>query len=168
MSYPIKQILNIRDEAIDIDDIARRIEKNIAQRRERSGALSQNFDAISQGLPDLPRGQVVSAATYYNLLRLQLTQDLIIASPDDLPVSIPIFGRLWRKIRQQFHQLVLYYVNRSAARQAVFNYHVHITLRGLIDDVEAYVRSTDDDHAPALTDISERLTHLEQQMPGNS
>lgn len=45
--------------------------------------------------------------------------------PVELPKSnVPVIGPLLQWVRRQFHQLVIYYVNRVSHQQMQFNFHM--------------------------------------------
>jgi hypothetical protein len=53
---------------------------------------------------------------------------------------LPLFGGLVQRLRSALHGLVLFYVNRLAARQMRFNYQTGRALTLLVHDLEAEIR----------------------------
>jgi hypothetical protein len=53
---------------------------------------------------------------------------------------LPAAARLAHRARQALHELVLFYVNRQAARQVRFNDHSAHAMAALVRDLEAEVR----------------------------
>ncbi|MCB8959398.1 MAG: hypothetical protein H6651_03735 [Ardenticatenales bacterium] len=84
--------------------------------------------------------------------QISLAAHTLPTAPDLAPSNatrLPLIGRLWASIREQAHQLVLYYVNRSAGHQQAVNHEITEAL-GLLQ---------------ARLDAQEqRLAELEQQL----
>lgn len=168
MDETMGNLIEVQDSQVDIGSLVAHVQSNLEQRQKQADERGLDFTAISQGLPSLPADHVLSAATYYNLLKAEISQERVGVSPEYRPVSIPIVGRLWHKIRRQAHGLVMFYVNKAAARQMIFDHHMLMTLRTLIDDVEAHIKASKDGNPSGLSDFRERLTQLEQHIEGDA
>jgi hypothetical protein len=65
---------------------------------------------------------------------------------------LPLVGGVAQRLRAALHELVLFYVNRLAARQIRFNEHTARALVVLVRDLEAEVR-----------ELSARIAELEAE-----
>jgi hypothetical protein len=52
------------------------------------------------------------------------------------PPHMPLIGGLWQKVRKQAHALVVFYVNRLAGLQGVFNREIVTALSVLVRDLD--------------------------------
>lgn len=57
------------------------------------------------------------------------TEPLLVDSPS---TSVPIFGSIWKLIRRQMHELILFYVNRRTAQQVKVNDQTVRVLNSLV------------------------------------
>jgi len=125
-------LIEIHDPEVDVDQIMTQIRERVHRRREEAGYPRQDLLAFgAAAYPGELEGEGVDADLYYHLRKAndlyhQVSVDPLLAPS---PASrLPILGRLWRRMRQEAHNLVLYYVGRQAGRQVMVNRHLVSTL----------------------------------------
>jgi hypothetical protein len=117
--------LELDDPHLTSTELAARVEERLHRRREELGAVTRSFptfEAPASG-PGTS-GEVRDAALHQLLNELAAmpppaTQSALAPSP---ATRLPLLGPLWALIRNQAHQLVLFYVNRQVAHQARVNH----------------------------------------------
>ena len=124
-SLPTDNLIEIDDPQIDPDQIMAEIRRRIQKRRQELGYEPQRFitygGAQFPGRPDdLPYDPDL-----YNHLEMANKLYLEVETEVNLQPSastrMPILGRLWGPIREQAHNLPLYYVNRAIIHQSNVN-----------------------------------------------
>ena len=98
---------------VDIEAIMREVRAEILAKKS---ARIQN-SPLAAGVG----GRRFPPAFYDHLYQAGLTFDVSTVELHVTRVSIPIIGPLVERLRQKFHELVLFYVNRLAAEQADVN-----------------------------------------------
>ena len=81
-------------------------------------------------------GDRFSTAVYDALDEASVVMDSIYVQPALTPPHLPLIGGLWQKVRIQAHNLVVFYVNRLAGLQGVFNREIMAALSGLVRDLD--------------------------------
>jgi hypothetical protein len=122
---PGDDLIEIVDPEIDPQAIMAEIRDRIQKRREELGYVPQQFSTFGgtkfPGRPD----DVPYNPDYYDHLEMANELYREIDTEVDLQPSpalrVPVLGTLWATIREQAHQLVLYYVNRASAQQMSVN-----------------------------------------------
>ena len=66
------------------------------------------------------------------------------------PPHLPLVGGLWQKVRGQAHDLVVFYVNRLAGAQNVFNREIVAALSALVSDLDRGSRADFQDELAML------------------
>lgn len=125
----------LHDDEVTAVSLMAEIETRLAARQEQSGDAPRRFPTFGYAAPQPePPGGVHDFTTLHHHLR-QLNQ---MPAPDTAPLlvespalRVPVLGRLWRQIRGQAHQLVLFYVNRLAARETAVTNHTISALNEL-------------------------------------
>lgn len=122
---PPNNLIEIHDPEIDPAQIMAEIRERILKRRQELGYEPQRFitygGAQFPGRPDdLPYDP-----DFYNHLEMANKLYLEVETEVDLQPSaatqVPVLGRLWGFIREQAHNLSIYYVNRAILDQASVN-----------------------------------------------
>ncbi len=88
------------------------------------------------GVAAPPRGDRFSPAVYDALEEAGAALDTVRVEPFLSPPHLPLIGGVWQKVRRPAHDLAVYYVNRLAGVQAVFNREIVAALRGLVADLD--------------------------------
>ena len=122
---PGDDLIEINDPQIDPASIMAEIRERIQMRREALGYEPQQFASFGgaqfPGRPD----DVPYDPDYYDHLEMANELYLQAETEPDLQVSpatrVPLLGGFWSSFREQAHQLVLYYVNRSVSHQTGVN-----------------------------------------------
>ena len=118
MKHPIE----IRSPDIDTDAIMARIRENLATR---------SFVEIDAAA--FPAGDVVTARAVddpvldYHLEQARILHNDVwpeLTLAPSWATQLPVVGKVWQKIREQAHRLVLYYVEMVVSKQVGFNEHV--------------------------------------------
>jgi hypothetical protein len=122
---PPDDLIEIHDPDIDPAEIMAEIRARIQKRREELGYVPQQFSTFGgTHFPGRPN-DVPYDPDFYD--HLELANELYPKAETgvDLQPSsalrIPLLGSLWSMIREQAHQLVLYYVNRHISHQTAVN-----------------------------------------------
>jgi len=136
----------IHDEQITSEDLVREIERRVTQRRAELGVVSVVFPTFGyiSSYPDVPLEKRVSPHLFYyleqaNRMPPASVEPLLAPSP---ATRAPVVGGLWRKIRAEMHNLVLFYVNKSVREQSRTNANLVSTLNELtrvIQDQQAEI-----------------------------
>jgi hypothetical protein len=81
-------------------------------------------------------GDRFSETVYDSLDEAGVVMDSIQIQPALTPPHLPLIGGLWQKVRRQAHDLVVFYVNRLAGTQGVFNRAIMEALTALVSDLD--------------------------------
>jgi len=109
----------------------------------RQGARADTADISSHG-------DRFSEMLYETLEEARVVMDSIVVQPSLTPPHLPLLGGLWEKVRGQAHGLVVFYVNRLAGMQAVFNREIVSAISTLVRDLDSHGRADLRDEVAAL------------------
>jgi hypothetical protein len=143
----------IEGDGIDAEAIMQQIRARIRARRAEAKARGLDFEAYADGLYPLSPDATLSRDLHEAVRRLGLGYDKVSVELALTETQLPLIGGLVQRVRAAFHALVLFYVNRLAARQMHVNEQTMRALAALVRDLEAEV-----------TDLRTRLTQLEQKV----
>jgi hypothetical protein len=143
----------IEGDNIDAEAIMQQIRARIRARRAEAKARGLDFEAYADGLYPLSPDATLSRDLHEAVRRLGLGYDKVSVELALTETRLPLIGGLVQRVRAAFHALVLFYVNRLAARQIQVNEQATRALTALVRDLEAEV-----------TDLRARLARLEQEM----
>jgi hypothetical protein len=122
-----KSWIIIEDTAVSAAELEAQIEGRVQMRRQQLGVVAPDFPdfgfVVEMPAPPYPGAE---PRLYYHLRQLN-DLETAVTTPNLAPsptARLPLLGSLWGLIRQQVHELILYYVNRSAARQARLESHL--------------------------------------------
>lgn len=151
-------IIEIRDPEIDVQEIMQRIRERLRQRaaQEKAEPWLPNFGSEMADVD--PSVRAFTPKVYYSLQQAReqankIWVDLLLT--ETATQRIPFLGGLWRRIRREAHNLVLFYVNILAANQATFNNHVVRILSELVGKQEKLL-----DQEDALKQLREEIEAL--------
>jgi len=129
-------LLEIRDPALNSEEVMEKIRQRIEQRRNDLGYEEREFPrfgvaSYSNNPDDLTLSPELThhleiANRIYNAPE---TQPLLLPSPS---TKAPIVGSLWKRIRRSAHELVLFYVNRYVSHQISVNHHLVSVINQLV------------------------------------
>jgi hypothetical protein len=113
---------------VDIEGIMREVRAEVLAKK--SARIKNSPLASGVG------GRRFSPAFYDHLYQAGLTFDVSTVELHVTKIPIPIIGSIVEKLRQKFHELVLFYVNKLAAEQAEVNEHLLSAVSILSQELE--------------------------------
>lgn len=127
--------LEIHDPEISSAELAAEIERRVQMRREKLGRVrlgSPTFGTVSP-FPEPPSDQLYNPNLYHHLRQANemvppVTTPVLVDSP---ATQVPILGSLWKMIRGQVHELILFYVNRIVSYETQLDNHIISSLNEL-------------------------------------
>jgi hypothetical protein len=132
----LDDLIEIDDPEIDPARIMEQIRERVRLRREEMGYPRRRFPSFgAAAYPGEPAGEDYDEDLYHHLRRANdlyheiALEPSLAASP---ATRVPILGSIWKRIRREAHNLVLYYVRALARRQVVVNRHLVSTLNRLV------------------------------------
>jgi len=120
--------LELHDPEISSADLVAEIEKRVQKRRAELGQVRLVFPTFGtvSPFPEPPSDRPYNSNLYHHL-----RQANEIGPPDTAPLladspatQIPLIGRFWKLIRSQFHELILFYVNRYIGYETQLDNHL--------------------------------------------
>jgi hypothetical protein len=111
---------------VSVEQLLEQIQRHLDARR----GVSIGSAAVSG------HGDRFSTTIYDALDEASVVMDSIHVQPALTPPHLPLIGGLWQKARGQAHSLVVFYVNRLAGLQGVFNREVVTALSVLVRDLD--------------------------------
>jgi hypothetical protein len=135
---------------LDTEAVMQEIRTRIRARRAEAKARGLDWEAYADGLYPLPPDAVLSRDLHEAVRRAALGYDKVPVEMALTETRLPLVGGLWQRARAALHELVLFYVNRLAARQVRFNEQTARALVTLVKDLEAEV-----------SDLRARISQLE-------
>lgn len=142
----LRGIIDIRDPALNVDEIIGRIEANRRQRHWLPGASGVGGKDIS----------LEKEVSYY-LHKLSISHNQIGTGLVLTESRIPVVGSLWQKMRRSVHYLVLFYLNLVTKKQIQVNAYTVRTFTVLIK----YLVQENNRTKAELKMLQERVTRLE-------
>jgi len=137
-------LIEIQDPEIDPAQIMEQIRGRIRQRREELGYPQLEFPTFgAAAYPGEPEDEEFDRDLYYHLRKANDLYYQIGVEPSLAPspaAQLPILGRLWRQVRQEAHNLVLFYVGKLARQQLAVNRHTVSALNRLTAQLQEQQR----------------------------
>ena len=124
--------LKIADTEMTSAELVAEVERRVQQRQQTLGQIRPQFPTFGI-LSPIPEIKLNNPALEHNLRQVNQMDPspmapMLAASP---ATRIPLLGDLWQLVRKQFHELVLFYVNRAASHQTKVDNHIINTLNEL-------------------------------------
>ncbi len=117
-------------------EVSQRAEERVAQ----LGSITVTFPTFGElsELPEPPQSQPYNANLYHHLRLINdmPPPDTTAVLKDSPATRTPFLGGIWNRIRGQFHELILFYVNRSVRQQTQLNNELINTLHELTRTIE--------------------------------
>lgn len=113
---------------VDIEGIMREVRAEVLAKK--SARIKNSPLASGVG------GRRFPPAFYDHLYQAGLTFDVSTVERHVTKIPIPIIGPIIEKLRQKFHELVLFYVNKLASEQAEVNEHLLSAVSILSQELE--------------------------------
>lgn len=129
---------------IDTEAIMQEIRAHVRARRAEAKARGLDWEAYADGLYPLPPDAVLSRDLHEAVRHVGLDYDKIPVEMALIGTRLPLVGGMVQRLRSALHELVLFYVNRLAARQVRFNEQTARALALLVRDLDAQVRDLQD------------------------
>ncbi|MDQ4078192.1 MAG: hypothetical protein M3220_18335 [Chloroflexota bacterium] len=128
-------LIEIHDPEIDPARIMEQIRERIQQRREEKGYDRRRFPTFGlTEYPEAPDNQPYDPDLYYYLRlaneRYAAAETNVLLAPSPA-TQMPVVGRVWKMIRREVHNLVLFYVNRAVTHQVNVNRYLISVLNRL-------------------------------------
>ena len=127
MNIP-EDLIEIRDPDIDAQKIMAEIRDKIDRRRKELGYERMSFPSFGGVVfPGRPNDIPYDPDLYHHLELVNKLYTNVETQPALEPaptLRIPVVGQLWQLIRQEAHNLVLFYVNRSNNHEIAVHRHV--------------------------------------------
>lgn len=138
----------IHDEQIASEELVQEIERRVARRRAQLGSISPAFPTFGyvSDFPAVPQDKRVSPHLYFyleqaNKMPPPAVEPVLAPSP---ATRTPVAGRLWKMVRAEMHNLILFYVNKSVGEQNRVNTNLVSTLNEMtrvIQDQQAEIEA---------------------------
>jgi hypothetical protein len=128
----------IEGDDIDAEAIMQRIRARL--RARRAAAKDLDWEAYADGLYPIPPDAVLSREACEAIRRVGLDYDKVSVEEALTETRVPLVGGLVHRLRAALHEVVLFYVNRLAARQIRVNEQAARALAALARDLEMEVR----------------------------
>jgi len=130
--------LKISDTEMTPAELEAEVAQKVRERREMLGEVRPKFPTFGTISP-APEIRLNNSALAHHLQRLNEmesapTTPVLAASP---ATQVPFLGSFWRLVRGQFHELILFYVNRAASHETKVDNHIISTLNELTGIVQA-------------------------------
>lgn len=129
-----KKWLEIHDAEVTAESLMAQIEERVKRRRQELGRIDPQFPTFGRvtEMPE-PASPQDAPNLYHHLRQLNRREPpdvtaVLLPSP---ATRLPIIGRLWGLIRGQFHNLILFYVNRAQAYNSQTYHNLTNTLNEL-------------------------------------
>ena len=124
--------LKITDSEMSSSELESEVERRVQQRRQALGEIHPQFPEFGVLSPE-PEVTLNNAALAHHLRQANemdppAVHPVLAPSP---ATRIPLLGKLWQLVRRQFHELVLFYVNRAASHETRLDNHIISTLNEL-------------------------------------
>lgn len=131
----VRDAIEVRAPGVDVERLFKSLEANLATRRVGSWGrfYIPSYDDLLDPVTDDRAAMPCTEVEYY-LRRLRSTE--VSVTPHVLPSNIPLVGRLLDLLKRQLHDLVLYYVNILAGKQAHYNAQVFRAMAVLSREIQ--------------------------------
>ena len=131
----VDDIIEIREPEIDVEAIMAHIRANLATRDEEGQPV--RFPSFTMDPSHEREGNgPLSEELYYNLGQLNLNYDQIWVDSTLESRPVPVIEPLIRRLKHEFHNLSVYYVNLLAGKQVSFNAHATRIFNQMVKELE--------------------------------
>lgn len=113
---------------VNIEEIMQQIRSQILAQKTAVSAADSPIVTID--------GKRLSPEFYEHLYQAALIHDQIDVRMQVSEINVPVVGAILTNIRGKFHELVLFYVNKMAAKQMRFNIHILQALNLMAKELE--------------------------------
>jgi len=127
---------------VPVEQLLEQIQRHLDARQGTRGGSANKF----------PHGDRFSTTVYETLEEASVVMNSLHVQPSLSPPHLPLVGHLWQKVRARAHDLVLFYVNRLAGAQSMFNREIVAALSTLVSDLDRGGRADLQGEIAALRD----------------
>jgi len=166
----LRDMLEIRDNGIDAQEVLSDILANMRARRERAGTRCVDLDAFVDSLYQDTAARF-EPWTQYHLYGANAGYDKIAVSLSlTPPPKVPILGSLWQRVRVAVHNLIIFYVNMLAYRQIEFNKHILLAVNKVAEREEGEHLTADelDYMRQEITKLHEEVERLKERLAADN
>jgi hypothetical protein len=156
MTNELRDVFRIEDPQIDAREIMQRVSENLYAHGLVENIQFPEFDVVPAEFAD---GARFPAALYYELEQATLAFGQTWVELQPVESRFPLLGR----VKQEFHRLVVFYVNRYAERQTVVNGALLRALNQLVMALDA----SEVEVVALRREVAELHTRLEQGVDGS-
>ena len=114
---PSDDLIEIRDPEINVNEIMDQIRDRIRRRRKELGYEKRVFPSFGgTAYPGEPEDMAYDPDLYHHLRLANETFANVETGaqlPETRATQLPVFGRVWQRVRAYMHGIILFYVNRS-------------------------------------------------------
>ena len=155
----LDEIIEIHDPEIDVKAIVAQIRANLAEHNANYKPVYFPSFGAQANRPDADE-PALSPELYYDLGQLNVNYDQITVSSTLEAQPASPAGRLIGRVKLEFHNLAVYYVNLLASKQVSFNDHATRSLNEMVKELERQ-RAETEALRQEVTALRRRLAHLE-------
>ena len=145
---------------VDVQMVMDRIRESMVEGALDAGVEYPTYAAARARSGDLPT--LFSEELYYQLEQANLNYDRVLAELSLVESQMPLLGTFINRFKQEFHQLVVYYVNMVAERQVTVNDAVVNTLNQLVGRLEMDVAPTAQE--PKIEALQRQIAELQARL----
>jgi Flp pilus assembly protein TadB len=161
----VSGVIESQDDELDIESVMREVRARIQSRRAEAEARALDYDALAEGRSMSADVAGVDSATQTALRSVSLGYDKISVELSLTETRVPVIGPVLQRFRSALHSVILYYLNKLAAKQIRFNEAVARSLEGLVRTLRAGARQDDVDALRAeIERLQERVDTLETRL----
>lgn len=120
---------------IDVEEIMEKIRAYIAENR-----LQQDLHDVQ--LTEFNLKGILSPGIYEHISSALRSNSRLAVTPDARRSGLPIVGPIVDALRRSLHGLVVFYVNKGAARQVAVNTSILKALGALVSEVETWAEGS--------------------------
>jgi hypothetical protein len=153
-----EDLVALNDPELSDQALLKLLERRIQERRQQLGIDRRRFPKFGMAAPPdlIPDISDPDLHQHMHLLYDSFdTPKTELNLADSPSTRLPVVGRLWKTIRNQAHDLVLFYVNRYVGHEVEVN-------RNIVSVLNLLVRVSDE-HQREIEDLRARLEALRKE-----
>jgi hypothetical protein len=129
--------LKINDSELSPIELQTEVKRRLQQRRQALGEIHQQFSdfGVLSAEPEITLNNAALAYHIHMANTMEPPPANLVLAPSPA-TRTPLLGKLWQSVRKQFHELVLFYVNRVVSHETRLDNHIISSLNELIRIVQ--------------------------------
>lgn len=162
--HELANVFEILAPEVNEKELIEQIQERMQQRQAQAEVEGETRDSLAEikEMDSRASGRFVPEL-YYDLYQAHKSAEAIGVSLSLVDSRVPLIGRLLTRLRREPHNLVVYYVNMLAGRQAIFNRAVANILSQLVHDLDEPENQTAELEAE-LASLRQRVEALEKML----